>query len=143
MIHANEFTRKGFCEELLFNDNSVLDDFLDLLFCWFVDQVREHQAGKITVKTLEGTEILQIKSFKVSEGMNHIQGVSRTAFSPNRLQFTIQHGGVVFTDTRLYTWHRCYITLNCSHTSSRLMSSFEKVSPGILPLGKKAEFFRL
>lgn len=61
MIHADEFTRKGFCEELLFNDNSVLDDFLDLLFCWFVDQVREHQAGKVTVKTLEVTEMQYIR----------------------------------------------------------------------------------
>lgn len=40
-------------DSYLFYENSIHDDFPDSLLWWFVYQVLEHEAGKITVQTLE------------------------------------------------------------------------------------------
>ena len=53
MVDSNEFYREGLCEELLLNDNSILDDFFDPFLRCLIFEVSEHQAGTVTMKTLE------------------------------------------------------------------------------------------
>lgn len=51
LFDCNEVPKQG-ADSYLFYENSIHDDFLYSLLWWFVYQVLEHEAGKITVQTL-------------------------------------------------------------------------------------------
>ena len=49
---TDEATRKSFGQELALDANGVLDNLVDSVLDGIVDQVPEHEAGKVSVKPL-------------------------------------------------------------------------------------------
>ena len=52
-VHSNQCHRQSIRQELLFYLHSIGDDFRDSLLRGLMNQVTEHQAGKVCVQTLE------------------------------------------------------------------------------------------
>lgn len=56
-VHSDECTGKGVRQELLLNTHCVDDYLRDALLRRLVHDVAEHEAGKVTVETLDGKDM--------------------------------------------------------------------------------------